>query len=158
MQITVRRAVDNPRFAELEAEYREMGWPLAQTPTGLSVVAGDSLCGIELFGDRVAELLRLMYQGSMTWPTLDLPGNRRLVILARAPKGDADLRALRAARATVRWSGLRIPLPPTVVVSGPVRWVVPPRPSSGLPTVEAVTEAIQVANSRQYLDDTKAAS
>ena len=157
MRITIQRAQDVATFADYVGLYRSSGWTVAPSPTGFSLVTG-AVCGVEMAGDPVADVLRLMHRTGLSWPTLDVPGSRRLVILAAGSGSRDELRRVLTARAIPRHGGALVPLPPTMLVGGPVRWVIPPRAGERLPGVDAVVSAIRQATDWRYTAAPRAAS
>lgn len=129
--------------AILAQEYASRGWTVESTAIGLELVASATVCGVELPAGTAFRIQQFLRVHMLAGPVLELPGTGRHVFLASTAKsGSNAVVALRSLGAIVHTAGARIPLPPTYLLTGPVRWA-PGSVATHLPPLVAVSAALR---------------
>lgn len=148
---------------ELEAavrQYSDWGW-LVATVDGRALLTTDwSISAVEMpavLGREVAQYLNVRMLGG---PVVDLPGQPQRCLMLTASADDAasvDIARLHSRGVCVHRRGTLVPLPPSLLKCGPVRWRTPAsleRPvlapfSGAADAVRAITETSGVSSARR---------
>lgn len=132
----------------LASEYGHRGWTVESSAIGLELVTDDNVCGIELPAAVADDVLHFLRVHLLVGPVIQLPRSGRRIILAAASKKAAlALTAMRAYGATIHFDGARIPLPPTYLLTGPVRWHTT---GATLPPIVAVSAALRSSTTSRW--------
>lgn len=147
---TTFQGISAAELAATETAYAERGWTVSQTANGISLIADDAVCGIEVTGELALDVRRYLDANDLTGPIIDIPGAERHEIhLVTAPaKARLALDALAAMGATAHVDGAGIPLPPTKLYAGSARWSVTPTEARWVPPVVALAAAVRAVTTR----------
>jgi hypothetical protein len=150
VRTTFQAAVSAAELAATARGYAELGWTVTETANGISLIADDTVCGIEVSGKLAEGVRRYLRANSLTGPIIDIPGpDRREIHLVTAPgKAGMALASLARLGAIVHVDGAGIPLPPTKLYTGSARWAVSPAEARWVPPVVALAAAARAVTAR----------
>ena len=137
-----------PTFSEqVEAfdQYERWGWLVLSVGERLLLATDARVSAVELPAACGAEVQHYLAVRMMAGPVIALPGAapRRWLLLTESADEAApvNLVRLRARGALTHRCGTLVPLPPSRLESGVVRWQVPPPGGPALPPFNAVVTA-----------------
>lgn len=136
----------------LAVEYSARGWTVRSSAIGLELVTGPTLCGIELPADLALDIHKFLRVHLLAGPVIELPTvpRRHIVLAATTGVSHNAMATIRDHGLIVHTSGARIPLPPTYLLTGPVRWFTAPMSRITLPPVVAVSAALRAVASPRW--------
>ena len=150
MRTTFQATVPAAELAAIAQGYTERGWTVTETANGISLIADNAVCGIEVSGKLAEGVRRYLRANNLTGPIIDIPGSeRREIHLVTAPgRARLALDALVKLGAILHVDGAGIPLPPTKLYTGSARWAVAPSEARWVPPVVALAAAARAVTAR----------
>jgi hypothetical protein len=119
----------------------ELGWTTTVDGDQLALELDDDIWGLRMPAGLAAELVATLRRMDLSCPVVELPGQQGVVLLE--PTEEADPVPPLPTPVGKLPSGCRVPLPPSMTVRGPVRWLTPHEPAGGRrPSVRAVADAL----------------
>ena len=131
--------------ADAARRYERLGWRVSVTANGLSLVTTGEVCGIGLPTDLAGHVRDYLWINTLLGPVITLPeaGSAEIHLVTGIAHADLAVAALRAIGVVIYSDGALIPLPPTILPTGPIRWSVTPEAARWVPPVVAVSAAIR---------------
>ncbi|MGH3623923.1 MAG: hypothetical protein ACRDQ5_19385 [Sciscionella sp.] len=134
-------------LAATAVHYERWGWLVLQAGDRLLLTTSNRISAVELPAGIGAEVQHYLTVRLLAGPVIALPGTPHRWLLLTASVADAapvHLIRLRARGALTHRCGTLVPLPPSRLESGVVRWQVPPSlDGPSLPPFTAVVAAIR---------------
>ena len=119
----------------------ELGWPTSVDGDQLVVELDDDIWGLRMPTTLAEELVALLRRMDLSCPVIELPGQQGVIVLLEPTEVESALPF--PTQVGKLPSGCRVPLPPSMTASGPVRWLTPHEPVGGRrPSVRVVAEAL----------------
>lgn len=109
-------------------QYCDWGWLTLQSGTRLLLPTDWSIGAVEMQSELCRELTQFLSVRMLAGPVIDLPGKpERSIILTTSADGatPVDLVRLKARGICAHRRGALVPLPPSLLENGPVRWRTP---------------------------------
>jgi hypothetical protein len=150
VRTTFQATVSAAELAATAQDYAGRGWTVTGTANGISLIADDTVCGIEVSGKLAEGVRHYLRANNLTGPIIDIPGaERREIHLVTAPgRARMALDSLIGLGAIVHADGAGIPLPPTKLYTGSARWAICPSEARWVPPVVALAAAARAVTSR----------